>query len=71
MRDLQSEQKVTNGWLVTIGMLFIMGLVAIAIGTEMMILDLVSFVEFWIWQGVWFIAVAFVLGIIFNLSQRK
>jgi hypothetical protein len=71
MRDLKTEQKVTNGWLITIGLLFIAGLVSIAVGTEIMILELVSFVEFWIWQGVWFIVVAFVLGIIFNLSKRN
>jgi len=54
-------------------LMFLFGLVALAIGTEMMVLEYWTTdpTHFWIWQGVWFVAVSFILGIIVNLSQRK
>lgn len=73
MRDLQAEEKTTRSLFAFSGLMFLFGLVALAIGTEMMVLEYWSTdpTNFWIWQGTWFIAVAFVLGLIVNLSQRK
>jgi len=73
MRDLQAEEKSTRRLFAFSGLMFLLGLVALAIGTEMMVLEYWSTdpTNFWIWQGAWFIAVAFVLGLIVNISQRK
>jgi hypothetical protein len=73
MRDLQAEEKSTRRLFAFSGLMFLLGLGALAIGTEMMVLEYWSTdpTNFWIWQGIWFIAVAFVLGLIVNISQRK
>lgn len=73
MRDLQAEVKSTKTLFAFSGLMFLFGLVALAIGTEMMVLEFWSTdpTLFWIWQGVWFVAVSFILGLIVNLSQRK
>jgi hypothetical protein len=73
MRDLQAEEKSTQRLFAFSGLLFLAGLAALAIGTEMMVLEYLSTnpTSYWIWQGIWCIAVALVLGIFVNLSQRK
>lgn len=73
MRDLQSEAKSTQRLFAFGGLLFLFGLISLAIGTEMLVLENWSTnpTAFWIWQGIWFIVVSFVLGIIINLSKRK
>jgi len=73
MRNLQAEQKSTRTLFAFTGLMFLFGLVALAIGTEMMVLEYWSTdpILFWIWQGVWFLVTSFILGAIVNLSQRK
>jgi hypothetical protein len=73
MRNLQAEEKSTKRLFAFTGLMFLFGLVALAIGTEMMVLEFWNTdpTSFWIWQGVWAIVCAFVLGAIINLSQRK
>jgi hypothetical protein len=73
MRDLQSEAKSTQRLFALGGLMFLLGLISLAIGTEMLVLEYWTTdpTAFWIWQGLWFIVVSFVLGIIVNLSQRK
>jgi len=73
MRNLQAEAKSIQRLIAVVGLMVLFGLVSLAVGTEMLVL---SFWEnypvlFWIFQGIWFIAIALVLGIIVNLSQRK
>lgn len=73
MRNLQAEEKSTKRLFAVTGLMFLFGLVALAIGTEMMVLEFWSTdpILFWIWQGVWFLVTSFILGAIVNLSQRK
>lgn len=73
MRDIRSEQQSVNKWHAAIGLTLLLGLALIAVGTEMHILSLwiTDPIGFWIWQGVWFVSIAFVLGVIVNLAQRK
>jgi hypothetical protein len=73
MRNLQAEEKSTKRLFAVTGLMFLFGLVALAIGTEMMVLEYWSTdpILFWIWQGVWFLVTSFILGAIVNLSQRK
>lgn len=73
MRNLEAEQKSTKRLFAATGLMFLLGLVALAIGTEMMVLEYWSTdpTSFWIWQGVWFLSTSFILGAIVNLSQRK
>lgn len=73
MRNTQAEEKSTKRLFAVTGLMFLFGLVALAIGTEMMVLEFWDSdpTSFWIWQGVWFLVTSFVLGAIVNLSQRK
>ena len=73
MRNLQAEEKSTKRLFAVTGLMFLFGLIALAIGTEMMVLEYWSTdpILFWIWQGVWFLVTSFILGAIVNLSQRK
>lgn len=72
MRNLQAEQKSTKRLFAVTGLMFLFGIVALAIGTEMMVLEFweTDPTSFWIWQGVWAIVSAFVLGILVNLGNR-
>jgi hypothetical protein len=73
MRNLQAEEKSVQRLIAAVGLLMLFGIVSLAIGTEMLVLSFwaTSPVTFWILQGIWFMCVAFVLGIIVNVSQRK
>lgn len=73
MRNLEAEEKSTKRLFAFTGLMFLFGLVALAIGTEMMVLEFwdTDPTSFWIWQGVWFLSTSFILGAIINLSQRK
>jgi len=55
MRDVTSENKVVNRFNTLAGLLLITGLIALAVGTEMKILELWATDQpaFWAWQGVW------------------
>lgn len=73
MRNLEAESRSTQRLLIYTGLLFLLGLIALAIGTEIMVLELLStsITGFWIWQGVWLIVVSFVLGTVAQLNRRK
>jgi hypothetical protein len=72
MRNVEAEQKSVKRLFAFTGLMFLFGIVALAIGTEMMVLEYWNSdpTSFWIWQGVWAIGSAFVLGTIVNLSNR-
>jgi hypothetical protein len=73
MRNLQAEEKSVQRLIAAVGLLMLFGIVSLAIGTEMLVLSFwaTSPVAFWILQGIWFMCIAFILGIIVNVSQRK
>jgi hypothetical protein len=73
MRNLEAEAKSTQRLFAFTGLMFLFGLVALAIGTEMIVLDYwdTDPTGFWIWQGIWFIVVSFVLGMLAQVGRRK
>ena len=72
MRDLEAESKLMIRLAQVVGALFLLGLIAIAIGTEILILDMwtTSPASFWIWQGVWAVAQAVVLSNIVSVMKK-
>ena len=73
MRNLEAEERSTQRLFAFTGLMFLFGLIALAIGTEMIVLEYWASdtTSFWIWQGVWFIVVAFVLGMLAQLGRRR
>ena len=73
MRNLEAEARSTKRVFAFTGLMFLFGLIALAIGTEMIVLEywMVDQTSFWIWQGVWFIVVSFVLGMLAQVGRRK
>lgn len=73
MRNLEAEERSTKRLFAFTGLMFLFGLVALAIGTEMIVLEYWGEdpTSFWIWQGIWFIVVSFVLGMLAQVGRRK
>jgi hypothetical protein len=71
MRNLEAEKRILLRLTQAVGALFLLGLIAIAIGTEIMILDMwaTNPAGFWIWQGAWAVAHAFVVSSIIGLIK--
>lgn len=65
MRNIEAEKELIAKIFTFAGGLFLLGLLALAVGTEILIL---SFWEdqakFWIWQGIWGLCQAFVIAFI-------
>jgi hypothetical protein len=71
MRNLEAEKKVLLRLTQAVGALFLLGVIFIAIGTEIMILDMwnTNPAGFWIWQGTWAVVQAFVVSGIIGLIK--
>lgn len=64
MRNLTAERRIIDTVFLIAGIVFIAGLVAMAIGTEIVVLSLwdSSPAWFWVWQGVWLIVNAIIVS---------
>jgi hypothetical protein len=70
MRDTSAEQKLFNRLLAVAGGAFLLGLIALAVGAEILIISMWDEpVKFWCWQGVWLIVQGFVLATVAKLAQ--
>lgn len=70
MRNIGAEQKMYERLLAVAGGAFLLGLIALAVGAEMLIISMWDEpVKFWIWQGVWLIVQGFVLATVVKLAQ--
>lgn len=71
MRNVGAEKRLIENVFMIGGGLFILGLIALAIGTEIMVLEFWSVdpVKFWVWQGVWAIAQALVLSSLAQIAK--
>ena len=73
MRNLAAEENFLQRIFMIAGLAFVLGLVGIAIGTELLILDLwiTSPSEFWIWQGAWAMVVGLIISALATTIKRQ
>jgi hypothetical protein len=73
MRNLEAEARFLNRIFTVAGAIFILGFMALAIGSEILVLqfwpDNPS--EFWIWQGVWALVQGFVISTIASIIKKQ
>jgi len=64
MRNLGAEYQFAERLFIVAGAVFLLGLIALAVGTELWVLSyfLVDPVMFWIWQGIWAVITAMVIS---------
>jgi len=64
MRNLEAERKIIERVFMLAGATLVAGLVALAIGTEMLVLSYYNIdpIMFWIWQGTWAVVVSFIIS---------
>jgi hypothetical protein len=72
MRNTELEQKFLNRAFMMAGAGIVFGLLALAIGTEMLVLSYWSIdpIKFWIWQGVWAIVFSFVISVLARIAKN-
>ena len=73
MRNLEAEQKLLQKIYMLAGLVFLLGIGALAIGTEMLVLNYWESdkTSFWIWQGVWAVAQAVVISTIATTVKKQ
>ena len=73
MRNLGAEQKFADRLFMFGGALFLLGLAALAIGTEMLVLSYLSVdpTMFWIWQGIWAVVTAIVVSMVARMIKSN
>lgn len=73
MRNLGAELRFADRLFMFGGALFLLGLVALAIGTEMLVLSYFSVdpTMFWIWQGAWAVVTAVVISIVARMIKSN
>lgn len=72
MRNLEAEKRLVNRLFVIAGVGFLVGLTALAIGTEMLVLTYwdTDPINFWIWQGVWIIFQAMIISLLATAFKK-
>jgi hypothetical protein len=73
MRDTAAEEKTLNGIFKLAGLLFLIGLLSFAVGTEIYILSFwdTDIYKFCIWQGVWAIFHSVIISSIGSLIKKQ
>jgi hypothetical protein len=73
MRNLGAEQRFADRLFMIGGALFLLGLAALAIGTEMLVLSYFSIdpTMFWIWQGTWAVVTAVVVSMVAKMIKSN
>jgi len=73
MRNLGAEQRFADRLFMFGGALFLFGLIALAIGTEMLVLSYFSVdpTMFWIWQGAWAVVTALVISMVGKIIKSN
>jgi len=64
MRDLKAEKKVIDRLFQVAGFGYLLGLLALAVGTEMFVLTYYDSdpIKFWIFQGLWAMVLAILIA---------
>jgi len=64
MRNLKAEEKLSSRLFMLAGGGFLLGLAALAVGTELLILDYYTEdrAMFWCWQGLWVIVLSIIIS---------
>lgn len=72
MRNTELEKKYLDRAFAFAGAGFLFGLLALAIGTEMLVLSFWESdpVKFWIWQGVWAIVYSFIISMLARIAKN-
>lgn len=73
MRNLEAEQRVLQKIFMMAGLIFLLGLIALAIGAELLVLSFWpdSPSEFWMWQGLWAIVQGIVISSIATTVKKQ
>lgn len=73
MRNLEAESRFLDRIFTVAGAIFILGFLALAIGSEILVLqfwpDNAS--EFWIWQGIWAVAQGLLISTIASVIKKQ
>jgi hypothetical protein len=73
MRNIGAEQRFADRLFIVGGALFLLGLMALAIGTELLVLSYFSVdpTMFWIWQGTWAVVTAVVVSMVAKMIKSN
>jgi hypothetical protein len=73
MRNLKAEQNLARKLSIIAGGVFLLSVVALAVGTELIILDLHTDepAMFWCWQGVWGIVLSVITSKIAAIFKKS
>jgi len=73
MRNIAAEEKTLEGIFRIAGLLFLIGLLSFAVGTEIYILSFwnTDIYKFCIWQGVWAIFHSVIISAIGSLIKKQ
>ena len=72
MRNTEAEERFIRRLFQFAGAGFLLGVIAIAIGTELLVLSLFAEkpAEFWCWQGLWVMIVSFIIAKLAELLKK-
>jgi fatty acid desaturase len=69
MRNLTAEKKFTDRLLALAGLMVLIGLVALLIGTQMWIVENTIGPMFWVLEGIWAVIAGIIFATLAQISQ--
>jgi F0F1-type ATP synthase membrane subunit c/vacuolar-type H+-ATPase subunit K len=73
MRNIEAEERLLQKIFMVAGLVFLLGLIALAVGAEILVLsywpDKPS--EFWMWQGLWAIVQGIIISSIATTIKKQ